>query len=78
MKYLKESIIITLRKEDRMQNSKRNLLLFIGLLVLAGLFHVIEHTIHDISALGDPHYAVVTLFFCLELVIYTVLIIFWI
>ncbi len=61
-----------------MQNSKRNLLLFVGLLVLAGLFHVIEHTIHDISALGDPHYAVVTLFFCLELVIYTVLIIFWI
>ena len=61
-----------------MQNSKRNLLLFVGLLLLAGLFHIIEHTIHDISALGEPHYAVVTLFFCLELVIYTVLIIFWI
>ena len=61
-----------------MQNSKRNLLLFVGLLVLAGLFHVIEHTIHDISAVGEQHYAVVTLFFCLELVIYTVLIIFWI
>ena len=61
-----------------MQNSKKNLLLFVGLLVLAGLFHVIEHTIHDISAVGEPHYAVVTLFFCLELVIYTVLIIFWI
>ena len=56
-----------------MQNSKRNLLLFVGLLLLAGLFHIIEHTIHDISALGEPHYAVVTLFFCLELVIYTVL-----
>ena len=61
-----------------MQNSKRNLLLFVGLLILAGIFHIIEHTIHDISALGDPHYAIVTLFFCLELVIYTVLIIFWI
>ena len=61
-----------------MQNSKRNLLLFVGLLILAGIFHIIEHTIHDISALGDQHYSIVTLFFCLELVIYTVLIIFWI
>ena len=61
-----------------MQNSKRNLLLFIGLLILAGLLHIAEHTIHDESALGDPHYAVVTLLFCLELVIYTILIIFWI
>jgi len=60
-----------------MQNSKRSLLIFIGLLILEGLFHIIEHTIHDISALGDPHYAIVTLFFCLEFVIFTVLIIFW-
>ena len=61
-----------------MQNSKRNLLLFIGLLILEGLFHIIEHTLHDISALGNPHYAIVTLLFCLEFVIFTVLIIFWI
>lgn len=60
-----------------MQNSKRSLLIFIGLLIIEGLFHIIEHTIHDISALGDPHYAIVTLFFCLEFVIFSVLIIFW-
>ena len=57
-----------------MQNSKRSLLIFIGLLIIEGLFHIIEHTIHDISALGDPHYAIVTLFFCLEFVIFSVLI----
>lgn len=61
-----------------MQNSKKNLLLFAGLLIFAGILHIIEHTIHDISALGDPHYEAVTLFFCLEFVIYTLLIIFWI
>ena len=61
-----------------MQNSKKNLLLFAGLLIFAGILHIIEHTIHDISALSDPHYEVVTLFFCLEFVIYTLLIIFWI
>ena len=61
-----------------MQNSKKNLLLFAGLLIFAGILHIIEHTIHDISALGNPHYEVVTLFFCLEFVIYTLLIIFWI
>ena len=61
-----------------MQNSKKNLLLFAGLLIFAGILHIIEHTIHDISALDNPHYEVVTLFFCLEFVIYTLLIIFWI
>lgn len=61
-----------------MKNSKKNLLLFAGLLIFAGILHIIEHTIHDISALDDPHYEVVTLFFCLEFVIYTLLIIFWI
>lgn len=61
-----------------MQNSKKNLLLFAGLLIFAGILHIIEHTIHDISALDDTHYEVVTLFFCLEFVIYTLLIIFWI
>ncbi|MBR4182998.1 MAG: hypothetical protein IKQ56_04150 [Lachnospiraceae bacterium] len=61
-----------------MQNPKKNLLVFIGFLVVAGLFHIAEHTIHDISALGDPHYAAVTMFFCLELIIYTVLILSWI
>lgn len=61
-----------------MQNSKRNLLIYVGILIFVGLLHIIEHTIHDISALGDAHYAMVTLLFCLEFVIYTVLIIFWI
>ena len=61
-----------------MKNSIKNLLLFAGLLIFAGILHIIEHTIHDISALDDPHYEVVTLFFCLEFVIYTLLIIFWI
>lgn len=61
-----------------MQNSKRNLLIFAGILIFVGLLHIIEHTIHDISALGDAHYAIVTFLFCLEFVIYQVLIIFWI
>ena len=61
-----------------MQNSKRNLLIFVGILIFVGLLHIIEHTIHDISALGDAHYAIVTFLFCLEFVIYQVLIIFWI
>ncbi len=61
-----------------MYNSKRNTLLFIAFFLLAGLLHTVEHMIHDISASGDPHYEIVTLFFCMELVIYTVLIIFWI
>ena len=60
-----------------MHNSKRSLLIYVGILTFVGLLHIIEHTIHDISAQGDPHYAVVTLFFCIELVIYTLLIIFW-
>ncbi|SER01833.1 N-terminal 7TM region of histidine kinase [Lachnospiraceae bacterium NE2001] len=58
--------------------SPLHMFLFVGLLVLGGLLHIIEHSIHDISALGDQHYAIVTLFFCMEFVIYTVLIIFWI
>ena len=71
------------KKEERimqvsMYNSKRNTLLFIAFFLLAGLLHTVEHMIHDISASGDPHYEIVTLFFCMELVIYTVLIIFWI
>ncbi len=61
-----------------MNNSKRNRLIFIGFLIIAGLFHIAEHTIHDISAQGDPHYAAVTMFFCLGLIIYNVLILSWI
>ena len=43
-----------------MKNSKKNLLLFAGLLIFAGILHIIEHTIHDISALDgicDIHVA---------------------
>lgn len=61
-----------------MQNPKRNTLLFVAFILIAGMLHTAEHMIHDISALGDPQYEIVTLFFCIELVIYTVLIIFWI
>ena len=52
-----------------------NTRVFVGLLLLAGVLHIVENTFHNIS---QPDYSVVTIFFCLVFMIYTVLIIFWI
>lgn len=57
-------------------HEKRNTYLFIGLLVLAGAFHVLEDSLH--SHVSVPDYSLVTLVFCLVFLIYSALLLSWI
>ena len=57
------------------QNQKRNTLLFVGMLVLGGVIHIAANILHNTPI---PHYSVNTMLFCLEFVIYTMLLFFWI
>ena len=56
------------------QNQKRNTLLFVGMLVLGGVIHIAANILHNTPV---PHYSINTMLFCLEFVIYTMLIFFW-
>ena len=57
------------------QNQKRNTLLFVGMLVLGGVIHIAANILHNTPV---PHYSINTMLFCLEFVIYTMLLFFWI
>ena len=57
-------------------HEKRNTYLFIGLLVLAGAFHVLEDSLH--SHVSVPDYSLVTLVFCLVFSLYSSLLLSWI
>lgn len=59
----------------RIMESKKNHLLFIGLLLLAGVLHVVEDWLHNVT---QPNYALVTLCFCLVFAIYAALLLVWI
>ena len=52
-----------------------NHLIFIGLLLLAGVLHVVEDWLHNVPA---PNYSLVTLCFCLVFTIYSALLLVWI
>lgn len=54
---------------------KKNRLLFVLFLLLAGVLHVVEDFCHNVPT---PNYSVVTMLFCLVFMIYTVLLILWI
>ena len=56
------------------QNQKRNTLLFVGFLVLAGVVHIAANIVHNTAT---PHYSINTMLFCLEFAIYTLLLFFW-
>ena len=56
------------------RDQKRNTLLFVGFLVLAGVIHIVANIVHNTAV---PHYSLNTMLFCLEFVIYTMLIFFW-
>ena len=57
------------------QNQTRNTLLFVGMLVLGGVIHIAANILHNTPV---PHYSINTLLVCLEFVIYTMLLFFWI
>lgn len=59
----------------RTVRSKMNHLIFIGLLLLAGVLHMVEDWLHNIPA---PNYSLVTLCFCLVFTIYSALLLVWI
>ncbi len=59
----------------RAGRSNRNHLIFIGLLLLAGVLHVVEDWLHNVPA---PNYSLVTLCFCLGFTIYASLLLVWI
>ncbi len=58
-----------------MSVQKKNTLLFILVFVSAGLIHVLEDVFHNVP---DPDYSLVTFIFCLMLIIYPLLLLFWI
>lgn len=53
----------------------RNTLLFVSLLLFAGVLHIAENFSHNVPS---PDYALVTFFFCLVFMIYSGLLLFWI
>ena len=56
------------------RDQKRNTLLFVGFLVLAGVIHIVANIVHNTAV---PHYSLNTMLFCLEFAIYTLLLFFW-
>lgn len=58
-----------------MSVQKKNTLLFILVFVSAGLVHVLEDVFHNVP---DPDYSLVTFIFCLMLIVYPLLLLFWI
>ena len=57
-----------------MSVQKKNTLLFILVFVSAGLVHVLEDVFHNVP---DPDYSLVTFIFCLMLIVYPLLLLFW-
>ena len=53
----------------------RNTIVFIGLLLLAGMLHIAEDFCHNVPS---PDYSLVTMLFCLVFMIYSGLLLFWI
>ncbi|MBP5490066.1 MAG: hypothetical protein J6Y10_05670 [Lachnospiraceae bacterium] len=53
---------------------KRNTLLFVGFLLLAGGLHIAANIVHNTV---PPHYSVNTMLFCAEFVLYSSLLFFW-
>ncbi|MCR4584951.1 MAG: hypothetical protein K5686_04435 [Lachnospiraceae bacterium] len=54
---------------------KKNTLLFILIFIAAGLVHILEDFFHNVP---EPDYSLVTFIFCLMLIVYPLLLLFWI
>ena len=57
-----------------MSVQKKNTLLFIIIFVSAGLVHVLEDVFHNVP---KPDYSLVTFIFCIMLIVYPLLLLFW-